>query len=109
MKILVTKYPNIARLYRELGFCDPDTPTVSHVRPADVNGKDCYGTVPLHLAAYANSVTEIPFVPERGMNFHAMVNDMESLWRCMQPAKLYHVKQMQIPFPDRGREPNFNR
>jgi len=59
-KVIVTRHSALVDYAREIGIIDESTPVLAHVSAEDVRGKDVIGVLPLHLAAEAASVTEIP-------------------------------------------------
>jgi len=59
-KVMITRHPALVDYAREIGIIDESTPVLTHVSAEDVRGKDVIGVLPLHLAAEAASVTEIP-------------------------------------------------
>ena len=60
MKVVVTRHQALVEYLIELGLITPETPVISHVSPGEVQGKDVIGVLPLSLAKFARSVTEIP-------------------------------------------------
>src|SRR5690606_40833545 len=57
--LIVTRHAALVDYLRELGV-DDSTPVKSHVSADDVRGRHVCGVLPMHLAAEAASVTEIP-------------------------------------------------
>jgi hypothetical protein len=63
--IVVSRHPALVEYLIEIRLAAPATPVITHATAADVRGRHVIGVVPLHLAAEAISVTEIPmFVPQ---------------------------------------------
>jgi len=60
MKIVITRHPALVQYLIELGLITSETPVISHASPEQVQGKDVIGVLPLSLAKFALSVTEIP-------------------------------------------------
>lgn len=58
-KILITRHPALLEYLQEMGLVQAGTPVIAHASAGDVKGKDVFGVLPLHLAAVANSVTEV--------------------------------------------------
>ena len=58
--IIVTRHAALIDYLIAEGHATADTPHVSHVKPEDVRGKHVIGVLPMHLAALAESITEIP-------------------------------------------------
>jgi len=59
-KVVVTRHQALIEYLIELGLITPETPALSHASPDQIKGKDVIGVLPLSLAKYARSVTEIP-------------------------------------------------
>lgn len=57
--IIVTRHPSLVELIIERGIATADTPVIEHPSPDDVRDRHVVGVLPLHLAALAESVTEI--------------------------------------------------
>lgn len=58
--VVVTRHAALVEYLAELGVVPQGTPVVSHATPADVQGRHVYGVLPMHLAAEAALVTEVP-------------------------------------------------
>lgn len=59
--IVVTRHPALVAYLTEIGMVPPGTTPIPHVAdPAQIRGRNVIGVLPLHLAALAASVTEIP-------------------------------------------------
>lgn len=58
--LVVTRHPALVELLIEWGMVPSGTCVIEHATAADVRGRDVIGVLPLHLAAEANTVTEIP-------------------------------------------------
>ena len=59
-RVIVTRHPALVEYLAEIGLVVEKTPVLAHVRVEDVRGKHVIGVLPLHLAAEAARVTEIP-------------------------------------------------
>lgn len=59
-KVIVSRHPGLVQYLRHIGLVGEDVPCLSHASPDDVRGKIVYGVLPLHLAAAAHEVVEIP-------------------------------------------------
>lgn len=57
--VVVTRHPALVAYLREQGVIGADARIVSHAEPEDVRGQHVIGILPLHLAALAESVTEV--------------------------------------------------
>ena len=87
--VIVTRHPALVQLLAELGLAPEGTPVVSQVAPADVAGKHVIGVLPMHLAALAAQVTEVPLAltPElRGKEL-----DLETLKKVAGAPVTYKV------------------
>ena len=63
MVLVVTRHPSLVDYLVDQGLVGPlrlDKKIITHASPEDVRGRHVIGVLPLHLAAEAASVTEIP-------------------------------------------------
>lgn len=67
MAIVVTRHPALIDLLVERGIVPAGTQVLDHATAEDVHGQDVVGVLPLHLAAEAASVTELPLALTRDM------------------------------------------
>lgn len=58
--VVVTRHPALVELLVEWEMIPAGTRVIEHATVADVRGRDVIGVLPLHLAAEANTVTEVP-------------------------------------------------
>jgi putative CRISPR-associated protein (TIGR02620 family) len=58
--IIVTRHKGLVQYLIETGVITAETPVLSHVTSKDVEDKHVIGVLPMHLAALAATVTEIP-------------------------------------------------
>lgn len=58
--IIVTRHKALVQYLIETGMVTAETPIITHVTSKDVKDKHVIGVLPLHLAALAATVTEIP-------------------------------------------------
>ena len=58
--IVVTRHKALVEFLIETGMVTAETPIIAHVTSKDVEGMHVIGVLPLHLAALAATVTEIP-------------------------------------------------
>lgn len=58
--VIVTRIPALVTYARELGIIAEDTPVVAHATTDDVRDHHVLGVLPMHLAAHAATITEIP-------------------------------------------------
>ena len=59
-KIVVTRHAGLIQYLLEIGLISKDDEIVAHATKANVENKDVVGVLPLSLACYANTVTEVP-------------------------------------------------
>ena len=70
-ELVVTQHAGLVAYLLEQGLITKDTPILEHATAKDVHGKHVIGVLPMHLAAAASTVTEIPMAltPEdRGLD-----------------------------------------
>lgn len=58
--IIVTRHKALVQYLIETGMVTAETPVISHVTSKDVEDKHVIGVLPMHLAALAATVTEVP-------------------------------------------------
>ena len=92
MKVVVTRHQALIEYLIELGLITAETPVISHASSEQVQGKDVIGVLPLSLAVYAQSITEIPLalIPEdRGREL-----SIERLREIAGNPRTYSVKEV---------------
>lgn len=63
--VIVTRHPALVDYLIRARLVEPDTPVLTHASADDIRGKHVFGVLPLHLAAAADKVTEVPMsVPQ---------------------------------------------
>jgi len=63
--VVITRHPALVEVLRELGLADAQTPILAHATAEQVRGRRVIGVLPLHLAAEAAEVVEVPLhIPE---------------------------------------------
>ena len=62
--VVVTRHAALVQLLRELELVGDDVRVIAHATIEDVRGKHVFGVLPLHLAAEAWRVTEVPLALE---------------------------------------------
>lgn len=60
--IVVTRHAPLVAYLREIGLINDEAIVLEHVTAEDIRGERVIGVLPLHLAADAERVTEIPLV-----------------------------------------------
>lgn len=58
--VVVTRHPALVEYLTELGVVPAGTEVVAHATAEQVRGRHVFGVLPLHLAAEARRVTEVP-------------------------------------------------
>lgn len=58
--VVVTRHPALVEYLTELGVVPAGTEVVTHATAEQVRGRHVFGVLPLHLAAEARRVTEVP-------------------------------------------------
>ena len=87
--IIVTRHPALVEYLFEQGIAPAGTRVLAHVSPDDVRGKRVVGLLPLHLAAEAASVVEVPLdLPAELRGVELTIEQVRALAR---PAVEYHV------------------
>lgn len=62
--VVVTRHPALVEYLTERGVVPAGTEVVTHATAEQVRGRHVFGVLPLHLAAEARRVTEVPlYVP----------------------------------------------
>jgi hypothetical protein len=62
--IVVTRHMALVKYLKEQGFITEETPIYAHVTAEDVRDAHVIGKISLHLAAQAQTVTEVPLLLE---------------------------------------------
>jgi len=90
--ICVTRHPALVEYLREIGLlCETDPcPIIAHASPDDVRGKVVCGVLPLHLAAEAEMVVEIPL--EIPAELRGQELSLEQVRSFAKPARTYRVE-----------------
>ncbi len=58
--VVVTRHPALVQFLVEQGIVDKKTPTINHATVNDIEGKHVIGVLPMHMAAMALTITEVP-------------------------------------------------
>lgn len=93
--LIVTRHPGLVEHLRRTGLITGGEPVVEHAAPADVRGRHVIGVLPLHLAAEAASVTEVPLnlgPDDRGRELSA-----ERVAEVAGPPVTYQVRRVEQP------------
>lgn len=57
--LVVTRHPGLVEVLKDFGLCDQTTKVIDHATIDDVKGKHVIGVLPLSLARYTRTLTEI--------------------------------------------------
>lgn len=90
---VVTRHAALVAYLIELGLITPSTPVVAHATKQNVIDKDVIGVLPLHLAAWTNTVSEIPLNLTPDMRGRELT--LEEVRACAQPLVKYVVRQVE--------------
>lgn len=93
--VIVTRHKALVAYIRERGIAPVDAVVIPHAGEADVRGAHVYGPLPLHLAALAAAVTEVPLrlPPElRGVEL-----SLEEVRRLAGAPVTYSVARLDAP------------
>ena len=58
--VVVTRHPALIKFLVEQGIVNEKTPVISHATADDIEGKHVIGVLPMHMAALALTITEVP-------------------------------------------------
>jgi putative CRISPR-associated protein (TIGR02620 family) len=89
-KVVVTRHAALVEYLRHVGEVAGDVAVISHVTADQIKGKHVYGVLPLHLAAEAAQVTEIPLAIPAELRGKEL--SFEQMVQYAQPARTYIVK-----------------
>jgi len=90
---VVTRHTALVAYLIELGLITSETPVVAHATKENVLNKDIIGVLPLHLAAWANTVSEVPLNLTPDMRGRELTID--EVRACAQPLVKYVVRQVE--------------
>ena len=88
-KLVVTRHAGLLAHLRNIGLADDTTEVIAHATIETVRGRGVIGVLPMHLACFAASVTEVPMsipLELRGVELTA-----EQTARFAGPATTYVV------------------
>jgi hypothetical protein len=88
-KLIVTRHPALVDHLIDLGLASAETPVLAHATAQDVSGCHVLGVLPLHLAAAATSVTEVPLAIPAEMRGREL--SLAEVRRYAGPAVTYAV------------------
>jgi hypothetical protein len=90
--VVVTRHPALIQYLLKHGIVSKDARVIAHASPEDIMGRRVVGVLPLHLAALAREVTEIPLAlrPEhRGKEL-----SLDELEEIAQPPRTYVIDRV---------------
>lgn len=91
--IIVTRHAALVAYLLERGYIKPGSyDVIPHIYPEQARGRHIIGNVPLHVAAVAASVTNIPLNIPFEMRGRELT--LEEIRKYAMPAKTYFVREM---------------
>jgi hypothetical protein len=87
--VIVTKHKALQAYIIELGLADETTPIYSSVTAVDIAERDVVGLLPIRLAQFARTYTEIPLVLDK--TFHGKEMTIEQVRMFAQEPQKYMV------------------
>lgn len=91
MYLIVTRHKALVEYLRTLGITGR---VIEHATPADLEGHDVVGVLPLHLAQHAASVTEVPLdIPAEMRGKELSLDDVT---RFAKPIARYVVRRVPL-------------
>lgn len=93
--VVVTRHPSLIAHLRSKGMIPANTKIISHINaPEEIRGKHVIGVVPLHWAALAERVTEVPLdLPAEARGRELSIEEIE---RFARTPRTYKVTQLGI-------------
>lgn len=92
-KVIVTRHKSLIALLLEWGVVEEASPVLTHVSNAEeIRGKHVFGVLPLHLAALAAKVTEIPLEIPAELRGTELSTDL--LREMAAPPRTYEVRRV---------------
>lgn len=89
-QVIVTRHPALVEYLIEKRYVTTGTPALTHCAPEDIKGKHVLGVLPLHLAAHAARVTEIPLsMPPEMRGKELSIEEVRSI---AQPPRTFEVR-----------------
>lgn len=88
--VVVTRHAALVAYLIELGLITPSTPVVAHATKENVLNKDIIGVLPMHLAAWTSSISEVPLNLTADMRGRELT--LEEVRACAQPLVKYIVR-----------------
>lgn len=86
---VVTRHTALVAYLLELGVITSETRVLSHAKEEDVLNKDIIGVLPLHLACWTKSISEVPLNLTPDMRGRELT--LEEVRACAQPLVTYIV------------------
>lgn len=90
--IVVTRHEALVSYLRSLGMIRNDTRVIRHASVDDIRGMNVIGVLPLHLAAEAESITEVTLnIPDRLRGTELTLKEVQQFAR---PPVRYRVEKL---------------
>ena len=90
---VVTRHTALVAYLLELGVITSETRVLSHATKENVINKDIIGVLPMHLAAWTNTISEVPLNLTPDMRGRELTID--EVRACAQPLVKYVVRQVE--------------
>ena len=94
-RVIVTRHPALVMYLQEIGLVEPGDDVLTHVSdPSQIRDAVVYGVLPLHLAAEARYVVNVPFrlPPEkRGQELN-----LDEVREYAGPPEVYEVRRVEV-------------
>lgn len=94
--LIVTRHPALKDYLIERGVADAATPVLPHAGIDDVAGKAVAGVLPMHLAAYCNSLTTVELaLPLEMRGKELSIEDMRRYCKGLRTFVVWDVTEME--------------
>jgi len=92
MKVVVTRHTSLVDYLRERGLIDDGALVIPRPSEEDVRGRHVIGVLPLHMAALAATITEVPLALTREDRGRKL--SLERLREIAKPPRTYVVRDI---------------
>ena len=99
-KIVTTRQPNLIHYLRKEGLIEDSVELMPRVLPGEVRGKHVFGVIPLHLAAEAELVTEVPLIVPPHLRGKELT--LEEIYRYARNPVTYRVNRVRVSLTPDG-------
>lgn len=99
--VIITKHKALVEYLTEIGLANSDTTVIQRVTQSDIEGKDVIGVLPLRLACYANSITDVRVeVPKELRNDILTLSQFREFVTDISTYKINQLPELTKPLPD---------